>query len=333
MSKRRMTEKDAIKIAGVLGGVILLFVLLVVRPFSRYEEMAPSKTAERTPTMQPTIQPEEEIIPEVTMAPVTSAAITGTATIMNMEGMTLSTRINAPEGYMREEADGNSLTAFLRNYKVKKDGKPVLLHDGSEKANQDAHVAVLKLPLESGDLQQCADSVMRVYAEYFWNTDQKDKISFQFVNGFEAKYVTWREGYRIEFSNTGTSWVASGSYDDSYETFQKYMRMVFAYSSTLSMQQESKKAKKGNMTVGDVFLEAGSPGHVVMVIDECVDANGKKAYLLGQGYMPAQQFHVLKNPLHEDDPWYYEDEIKFPLETPEYTFNKGSLRRMEWLEA
>jgi hypothetical protein len=63
-----------------------------------------------------------------------------------------------------------------------------------------------------------------------------------------------------------------------------------------------------------------------MVVDVC-EKDGKKAFLLAQGYMPAQQFHVLKNPLHEDDPWYYVDEIHYPFQTPEYVFGEGSLKR------
>ena len=78
--------------------------------------------------------------------------------------------------------------------------------------------------------------------------------------------------------------------------------------------------------VGDIFIQSGSPGHVVMVVDISENLEGKKAFLLAQGYMPAQEFHLLKNPLHEDDPWYYEEEVTYPFETPEYTFKKGSLR-------
>ena len=43
--------------------------------------------------------------------------------------------------------------------------------------------------------------------------------------------------------------------------------------------------------------------------------------------MPAQEFHVLNNPKHSDDPWYYVDEITYPLSTPEYSFDEGSLKR------
>ena len=44
--------------------------------------------------------------------------------------------------------------------------------------------------------------------------------------------------------------------------------------------------------------------------------------------MPAQEFHLLVHPAHKEDPWYYEEEISYPLETPEYSFGKGSLRRL-----
>lgn len=250
--------------------------------------------------------------------------------IINAAGKNLQERIVPPSGFERTKEKRDSLTTFLREYPLKKAGKPVLLYNGEEKGNQDAHVAVFKLPLEKEDLQQCADSVMRVYAEYFWKTGQKERISFRFVDGFQAKYSKWRSGYRIRAGESRSFWVSGGARDDSYDNFKKYLRMVFAYASTLSMEQESKKIKLSEVAAGDIFLNAGSPGHVVMVVDVCSSADGKRAFLLGQGYMPAQEFHLLKNPLHEDDPWYYPDEVSYPLQTPEYSFEKGSFRRLKY---
>lgn len=248
--------------------------------------------------------------------------------VVNPKGNTLEERVRVPHGYERQKAKKDSLSAFLREYPLKKAGKPVLLYNGEKKYNQNAHVAVFKLPLENEDLQQCADSVMRIYAEYFWKSKQKDRISFRFVDGFQADYDKWRRGYRIRVGETGSAWVSGGERDDSYEAFKKYMRIVFAYSGTLSMKEESKKIKLSDIQTGDIFLKAGSPGHVVLVVDVCEKADGKKAFLLGQGFMPAQEFHLLVNPAHKDDPWYYEEEVSYPLETPEYSFGKGSLRRL-----
>lgn len=57
------------------------------------------------------------------------------------------------------------------------------------------------------------------------------------------------------------------------------------------MESESTKIDLKDAAVGDVFLKGGSPGHVVMIVDMCENENGKKAFLLAQGFMPAQEFH------------------------------------------
>lgn len=239
-------------------------------------------------------------------------------------GNTLKTRIEAPSGYKRMDTD---LAHFLQNYPLKKDGSPILLYDGTKKWNQSSQIAVFKLPLENENLQQCADSVMRVYAEYYWHNKQFEKIQFHLSDGFLLSYMKWREGYRVIFNNDHASYIKSASYDDSYECFKKYLRIVFAYSGTASMVNESLPISSKEIQVGDVFLKGGSPGHVVMIVDMCINKKGQKAFLLAQGYMPAQEFHVLKNPRH-NDPWYYEKEIQYPFETPDYTFEQGSLRHL-----
>lgn len=246
------------------------------------------------------------------------------------EGQQLYTRILTPDGYIRPEAEEGSLLEYLRAFPVKEDGSPVLLYDGREKWNQDAHVAVLNLPIEEQDLQQCADSIMRMYAEYFLASGQPERISFHFTNGFEAEYSKWREGQRIKVDGNQVAWVSSAGYDDSYETFVKYMRMVFSYAGTLSMDAEAEPITAEELQPGDVFLKGGSPGHVVMVVDVCENEQGVRAFLLAQGYMPAQEFHVLKNPASDTNPWYYAEEITYPFSTPEYVFEEGSLQRLNY---
>ena len=125
-------------------------------------------------------------------------------------------------------------------------------------------------------------------------------------------------------------WSKTKNYDDSYECFQKFIEIVFCYAGTLSMDGEATEIPLSETWIGDVFLYGGSPGHVVMVVDMCENADGKKAFLLAQGYMPAQEFHLLKNPNHEDDPWYYEVEVTYPFRTPEYTFQEGTLKRLAY---
>ena len=250
--------------------------------------------------------------------------------IIEDAGETLETRVLPPAGYERASVEEGSFEEFLRQYPMKPAGSKVHLYDGSEKGIQTDHAAVFALPMEEYDLQQCADSVMRMYAEYFWATEQYDRIQFHFTSGFLAEYSKWRDGYRVTVNGNNVSWIKSKSKDTSYDCFVRYLKTIFCYAGTLSMEKESEPTLLSLLKAGDVFLYGGSPGHVVMVVDECVNAEGKKAFLLAQGYMPAQEFHLLKNDRHLDDPWYYEEEIKFPFSTPEYTFQEGSMRSLKY---
>jgi hypothetical protein len=244
---------------------------------------------------------------------------------INPSGDTLESRINTPKGFTRSEAEKGSLTEFTRNYHMEADGTPVHLYTGKAKTSKN-HVAVFSMNVGEKDLQQCADSVIRMYAEYFRSVGKDSLISFHFTNGFKCDWGTFKAGKRISVSGNDVTWGKSGPAGDTDEIFEAYLNTVFTYAGTASMNNEVKKISEDEIQVGDVFLKGGSPGHVVMVVDVC-EKDGKKAFLLAQGYMPAQQFHVLKNPLHEDDPWYYVDEIHYPFHTPEYVFGEGSLKR------
>lgn len=279
-------------------------------PFSEYSEKEAAEMAESrpdlTPTPAPTPSPADFILPE---------------------GNTLSQRIQTPEGYARTEAKKGSLGDFLRSYAMEPDQSPVLYYDGSEKPDQNGHAAVFSMPLAEGDLQQCADSVLRIYAEYFRQIGQTERMKFHFVNGFSCGYDRWKQGNRVVFSGNDASWSPSAKASDSEESFEAYLRILFAYASTLSLEEESKPIELSQLEIGDIFIKAGSPGHVVIAADLCESPDGRKAFLLAQGYMPAQSFHIIKNPAHPEDPWYYEEEVSYPFRTQSYTFPEGSLMR------
>ncbi len=81
------------------------------------------------------------------------------------------------------------------------------------------------------------------------------------------------------------------------------------------------------MEPGDVFIRGGSPGHAVIVMDMAMNRNGEKIYLLAQSYMPAQDIHVLRNPMEPDwSPWYKTVENQ-AITTPEWIFYPNQLRR------
>jgi hypothetical protein len=171
---------------------------------------------------------------------------------------------------------------------------------------------------------------MRLRAEYLWSTKQYDKIHFNFVNGFNAEYSKWRNGQRIKVNGNNVEWVNSASPSTSYETFWKYLEMVFSYAGTASLVNELKRVELSEMQIGDVFIRGGSPGHAVIVIDMAVNPDtDESVYLLAQSYMPAQEMHILTNPNDAAlSPWYKLEEVE-EINTPEWRFDKTELRRFQ----
>jgi hypothetical protein len=181
------------------------------------------------------------------------------------------------------------------------------------------------------DLQQCADAVIRLRAEYLFQQQEYAQIHFNFTNGFKAEYTKWREGYRISVSGSQVSWVRGNSSNPQcYNDFRKYLEMVFAYAGTLSLSQELAAKDLEDMQIGDVFIQGGSPGHCVIIVDMALhQETGEKLFMLAQSYMPAQDIHILKN-LHNEkiSPWY---SLNFArqLETPEWTFERDDLKQFK----
>jgi Domain of unknown function (4846) len=208
--------------------------------------------------------------------------------------------IPLPPDYVRISVDPNSFGAFLRESVLKKD-KTVYLFDGRPKQNQTAQYAVLDISTGSKDLQQCADAVMRLRAEYL----KLQNRPICFADNADINYC-WNN-YR-------------------HKGWQSYLETVFGMCGTISLQKQLKPQKWENLLPGDVIIKGGSPGHAVIVMDIAKHkSTGKLIFLLAQSYMPAQDMHVLLNKNESKlNPWY---SIPYSLlETPEWAFTSSQLR-------
>ena len=84
------------------------------------------------------------------------------------EGRTIAARISPPPGYESLSTRPGSFEEWLTQLPLKPGRPPVLLYDGKEKRDQDAHHAIIDLDVGDRDLQQCADAIIRLRAEYLW---------------------------------------------------------------------------------------------------------------------------------------------------------------------
>lgn len=213
--------------------------------------------------------------------------------------------IPPPQGFKRVAADSGSFGYWLRRIPLKKD-KTVYLYDGSLKHSQGVQYAVMDIPVGNRDLQQCADAVMRIRADYLFAMKRYNNIRF--------------------WDNAGKLYAWNGTNDRT--AFDKYLVNVFAWCGSASLEKQLKAvADNHQVNPGDVLIRGGFPGHAMIVVDVAMNSKGQRKFMLAQSYMPAQDVHIVKNPSDPGDgPWYDMDKTREDITTPEWTFSWDQLR-------
>lgn len=232
-----------------------------------------------------------------------------------INGQTIASRFPPPEGYQRNKYADGSFPHYLRNLPLKPHGSKVQYYNGAVKDKPGVYVAVVDMPIGTRDLHQCADAVMRLYAEYLYSQKRYNEICFNFLSDGKPRcYNDHVAGNR------------------SYEAFWKYLEYVFAYANTTSLYNQMEPVTHiRDLKPGDAFIEKKSPyGHAVLIADMAVDEDGNALYLLVQSYMPAQEIQVLVNPSDNKlSPWYKIS--SGTLVTPEWRFGSQHARKLRAL--
>ena len=235
--------------------------------------------------------------------------------------------IALPPDFERVRLPKNSFGSWLRKLPLKKD-KRVYLYDGRLKPNQSAQYAVLQVPVGKKDLQQCADAIMRLRAEYLMDAGREDSIAFKSTSGQTLRFRNWKAGtrYKLSGSKLIVYKIPTGA-GTKREQLESFLEFVFTYCGTLSLECELKRSVSiGSISPGDVLIKGGSPGHAMIVVDVAVNRQGRRIFMLAQSYMPAQDIHIVRNPTNGSiSPW-YEADATANIETPEWDFTVGQLR-------
>lgn len=245
--------------------------------------------------------------------------------IIDSSATTIQTRFSPPDGFVRQKQTGFS--NYLRHLPLKSTAAKVHYYNGQEKSNN-VYAAVIDIDVGTRDLQQCADAIMRLRAEYLYSIKDYHKIHFNFTNGFRCNYSEWMKGKRILVNGNKVTWVQKHQPSNNYKDFRNYLTIIFSYAGTLSLDKELKPVSIEDLQIGDVFIQGGSPGHAIIVVDVAISrVTNEKVFLLVQSYMPAQDIHVLKNFANKDNNPWYSIPKNGVLNTPEWTFETGDLKR------
>ncbi|MFK7931273.1 MAG: DUF4846 domain-containing protein [Myxococcota bacterium] len=213
-----------------------------------------------------------------------------------------------PTGATRVPAD--PFATSLRQLRVLPPGTPILTHDGREIRRPGR---VLDVPLVRGDLQQCADTIIRLRAE--WLRDAGHTVRFHATSGDPLPWKRFKNGeYAVAVDNrirwrTGRT----GNWD-------AYLRAVFTWAGTASLAERDTIAVNGPPQPGHLLVDPGFPGHAVVLLD--VATRGDSTFvLIAQGFMPAQSAHVVPGPY--EGWWRWEPGVDLPV----WSFKGSDLRR------
>ena len=173
--------------------------------------------------------------------------------------------------------------AWLQALQLEDPSVPVTTHSGRV-VRGDFHV--VRLPLVSGDLQQCADTAIRLRAE--WLREQNQEVMFHATSGDAMPWSRYRDGEKAYEQNNRLAWRSSDP-----QSWDQYLSAVFMWAGTRSLAYDTRPDDKPS--AGDLLVLPGSPGHAVILLGVAHGSEGSFV-LAGQGYMPAQSFHIVRGP-------------------------------------
>jgi hypothetical protein len=206
--------------------------------------------------------------------------------------VSLEARFAAPEGYSRLRVDPDGWEAWLRGLPLEPRRTTVLAYDGRTLDRPAA--AIVRMDVGRGDLQQCADSAIRLHAEFLWASGSTD-AAYHFTSGDRSAWADWRDGERFVISGSRVERVRTGPRTSGHGAYRSWLQYVFRYAGTRSLRLDTDPVpEESPLRAGDLFVEPGSPGHAVVVLDIAENASGRRVALMGQGFMPAEEFHVLE---------------------------------------
>ena len=236
--------------------------------------------------------------------------------------------ISLPPGFSFVYGSDSAYSKWLCSLRLKK-SKSVYLYDGSLKDNQHAQYCVLDVDIGKKDLIQCADAAMKLRGDFLFENKRYGDIKFIATSGDEVSFERWLKGVRWkEQGNRLVAYTINKNNSDIKKEYNLFMELAFSYCGTYSLSKQLKLVNETNsIQPGDIFIQGGFPGHAVTVMAVAKNSSGKKLFLLSQGYMPAQDIHILKNYMNPElSPWYALDDMS-PLHTPQWTFESGTLKR------
>lgn len=215
--------------------------------------------------------------------------------------------------------------AYFLQHLPEKQGE-IVDYKGQAVPDQEKKFAILPYDVGKRDLQQCADALIRLRAEYLFGQQRYGEIQFQFTDGTPYSFEAYVSGKRPVPDGNSIRFINTQSASFTYAHFRNYLDLVYAYAGTISLARELKDTE--DFTIGTVVLSPGSPGHCMIITNMATTVLGDTLYKLVEGYTPAQSMYVLRN---DEEPQrdYWHRLAKGVIRTASYTFQTYKLKSFE----
>ena len=243
---------------------------------------------------------------------------------------TLEERFPTDPGFSRVKLEIQSFGAFLRALPLAAPNTPVLSYRG-DVVRSDNHpniAAVVAIDIGNRDLQQCADAILRLHAEWRYARGHRDHV-YRAANGTKLSFARYAAGERLRVDGNNLSFVAVAKpTKPTHALLRTWLDDVFSWTNTGALSRDAQRVDMADLRPGDFFVVPGVPyGHTVLVLDMAKDATGRIAVLLGQSFVPAQNVHVLRP--NTTSVWFVINKSEQALTTPFWKpFPFASLRRL-----
>ena len=242
------------------------------------------------------------------------------------EAQTVVARFPAPAGCQRVAVAAGSWGEWLRYLPLRPAGTPARLYNGELKNRAEVVAAVVDIDVGEQDLQQCADAVIRLRAEYLFSHDP-NKVHFHLTTGYDFWFSDYVAGKTFKVKGEEVSPTPKPAEAPTHAALSRYLIPTFGYAGTLSLSRELRPVPLANVQPGDVLIHGGAPGHAVLVVDVAENPKTHEQFmLLAQSYMPAQNVHLL----HKDrnaSAWFKVEIEDSYVNTPEWMFLGNELAR------
>lgn len=246
--------------------------------------------------------------------------------------VSLEARFPPPAGFTRVSVAPDTFAAWLRTLPLYPHRTQVLAFDGQPLSRP--ALAVVALDVGRRNVQQCADSILRLHAEYLWSRGLGRRAAYHFTSGDRSAFADWAAGERFRVKGAKVQRISGGPRGAGHSAYREWLMHLFTYAGTQSLRFDSDPVADRPLEAGDFFVQPGGPGHAVMILDIAEDANGRRVGLVGQGFMPAEDLHVLKaqGSADLDGAWFSLPDPKQPwIATPSWApFHLNQARRLRF---